>query len=132
MRNVGFVLIEAIISLALACLIILICCNIYAQNEKNLEIVGNKIDSMDNLRIAMDFVGDELRAGQIIVIDSGGVNVNGVEIYLKNNILRINADSEQIASNISSFKVYKENEFGLYRITLISGEYTMNSLIKAR
>lgn len=123
---------EAIVSLGIACTIISICCSIYMQSEKNIELIGNQINSMSNLRIAMDFVGDKLREGQSILIESGGVKANGSKIYLKNNILRYNTDSEQIACDISSFMVEKENDLGLYKITLVSGINSMNSLITLR
>lgn len=132
MRTKGFGLLETIISISIACIIIIIACSIYAQSEKYLGVVGDKIDSLENLRIGMDFVEDKLRGSHSVLNESEVITIDGSRVYLKNGILRYNTDGEQIASKISSFGVQKINDKGLYKITLSSNNINMNSLIEVR
>lgn len=132
MNRKGFSLIELIVAIFIFSLIVLTCSSIYTVNIKSFNYMDECVEERVNLRIAMDFLADLIRDGQSIVIEGNNVTIDGKRIYLINNILRYHTDSQQIANNVTSFKVSKLNENGLYNIILTSGKYSLNTLIKKR
>lgn len=131
MKKRGITLIELIAALAFFMVIVSITFDVYNKNIKYYSDLGTSIDERANSRIALDFTAGHLRGAQIIGTASDSVSIDGHKIYLKNNILRYDYDSVQIANNITGFEVRALNSY-LFRVTISAGDYSTTAIINTR
>jgi prepilin-type N-terminal cleavage/methylation domain-containing protein len=131
MRKKGFTLIELIIALAFLMVLSSATFETYNNSVRNFNTLSDSIDKRGNCRIALDFIIDKLRGAISISTASNSVNLDTHKIYLKNNILRYDYDSEQVANNISGFSVDVLNEF-LFRVTVIAEDNKVQTIVCLR
>lgn len=134
-KKKGFTLIEIIAALFIFSIIVAITFNFINFNNYLFSNISSSVDKKGNLRIAMDFVIEKIRNGNVIIIEenNGKVTIDGKSIYVKNNILRYDVDSQQIAPEITDFKVFHENETsGLYRVRIVSEIYSFETFVMKR
>ncbi|TDT61964.1 PilW family protein [Fonticella tunisiensis] len=134
-KKKGFTLIEIIAALFIFSIIVAITFNFINFNNYLFSNISSSVDKKGNLRIAMDFVIEKIRNGNVIIIEenNGKVTIDGKSIYVKNNILRYDVDSQQIAPEITDFKVFLENETsGLYRVRIVSEIYSFETFVMKR
>lgn len=105
--------------------------DIYNLSLKSFRNLEKCIEERANSRIAMDFVASHLREAKVVSAGYNSVSLDGHVIYNKNNILRYDYDSEQIANNIDCFTMEVINN-NLFRIVINSGEYTSSTIISRR
>jgi hypothetical protein len=131
MKNKGFSLIELIIALAFLMIICSITFDAYNNSMKSFKALSKGIDGRGNSRIALDFIVCNLKGATNISSTSNCVNLDSHKIYLKNNILRYDYDSEQVANNISGFSVVAMNKL-LYRVTVKADGYDTGTVVSLR
>jgi prepilin-type N-terminal cleavage/methylation domain-containing protein len=131
----GFTLIEILVVLFIFSIIVVVCLNFFTTNNKIYSKVSKDVDKHSNVRIALEFVSKKIRDGKTIVISDSGrkISVDSKYIYLNNNILRYDTDSQQIASGITDINFQEVNaEDGLYKIKITSNDYSLTTLIDKR
>jgi prepilin-type N-terminal cleavage/methylation domain-containing protein len=130
-RKRGFTLIEMLIALALLVIICSVTLGIYNNSMKSFDSLSESVDKRGNCRIALDFIVSNLKEATTISTANSCVNLDGHKIYLKNNILRYDYDSEQVASSISEFSVVALSSF-LYKITVKAVDYNAQTIVSLR
>lgn len=131
----GFTLVEILVVLLIFSIVVVVCLDFFTTNNKIYSKVSKDVDKHSNVRIALEFVSKKIRDGKTIVITDGGrkISVDSKYIYLNNKILRYDTDSQQIAAGITDIIFQEVNaEDGLYKIKIISNDYSLTTLIDKR
>jgi prepilin-type N-terminal cleavage/methylation domain-containing protein len=120
MKHKGVTLIELIVALSMAAIIMAACFSIYKQNLDKMNAINNEIDSRANVRIAMDFLCDRIKAAKSITPGRNSIKIDYDTIYIRNDILRAVDDAQQIACGIVFMEVEAVNADGLMKVIVKS------------
>jgi prepilin-type N-terminal cleavage/methylation domain-containing protein len=131
MRKKGFTLIEVISVVAILSIITAVSLNFFNFNNRVFYTICSSVDKKANMRIAMEFIYTRIRDSQTISFPNRILTVDGKRIYIKNNILRYDVDSQQVAPLITELNIVDKGS-GLYEISLFSEEYTLSTFVKRR
>ncbi|SKA81837.1 hypothetical protein SAMN05443428_104124 [Caloramator quimbayensis] len=83
--------------------------------------IEDNVDIQENMKIAMDFLYDSIVKAGSINIENNSIYIDGKKFYIKNNILRYDTDSQQIASGITKIEIIKiSDNQNLYFIKIYS------------
>lgn len=133
MRKSGFTLIETVLVLFIISLISIASLSFIQFNINLFRNMEDSIDKQSNIRIAVDFVYDRIKEAKDIKVFDDEIMLDGKRVYVKNNILRYDTDSQQIACGINQIKVYEiKNNGKLYCINVSSGDFSQTTLVLNR
>lgn len=131
MLRKGFTLIEVVAVVAIFLIVTTMSFNFFNFNNRIFYNICSSVDQKANMRIAMEFIYTHIRDSQTISFQNKILTVDGRRIYIRNNILRYDTDSQQVAPLITSFNIIDKGS-GLYEISLLSNEYLLTTYVKRR
>lgn len=133
MKKKGFTSIELLMTLIILSTISVYIMNfLFHYNSFVLKIEDN-VDTQENMKIAMDFLYDIISKADSIKIEKDSIFIDGKKVYIKNNILRYDTDSQQIASGITKIEIEKiyDNQ-NLYFVKMYSNDNVQTTYILNR
>lgn len=153
MKKRGFSFVEVVIGMAIILVIAEISLEMYISNYRNYLKLSSYVDENTNLRIALEYIADEIINSKNVklvkinenihtFVDEINVNsevwqpkqyllIDDKKIYIVNNIIRFNQNSNHVVSNIKSFSI-KKNELMLYTITVNSKSLSLKTNVYKR
>lgn len=115
-------LLELIIAMAMLSLLLLCCFELLISEIGYYHQTTIAANTDQNLNIALDFVCDQIAGGQSILFSGDTLTVDSNRIYIKNTVLRLNEDQQQIAKGIDHMEVVRQGQGSCYLVTLCAGE----------
>lgn len=155
MKKKGLTLVELIVSIAIFSIIITIVFNFLISNDKIFTSTSKSIEKKSDVRTAMEYISNQImNANKIelhpepdlnepLVINNisnddeltNYLSIDGNKIYIINNTISYNSDSDGIVSDISSIEIEdKKNDLYMVKINGkdINGKFSQSSYIKKR
>ncbi|WP_078695753.1 PilW family protein [Caloramator quimbayensis] len=121
MKNKGFTLIEVLLMIIVLSSITVYVMNFLFHYNNFVWKIEDNVDIQENMKIAMDFLYDSIVKAGSINIENNSIYIDGKKFYIKNNILRYDTDSQQIASGITKIEIIKiSDNQNLYFIKIYS------------
>lgn len=131
MRKKGYTLIETLIASMICFFITIYVFNFLFYNNIFLYKIEDITNMQENMNIAADFLYENIIKSNDIRIEDSNFYIDGKRVYIKNNILRFDTDSQQIASGITKIHI-KKMEGKLYTLTLYFGSYSSTFYVLSR
>lgn len=153
MRKRGITYLEIIIAISIISIIASISLGFYVTNYKNYLMISSDTDEDENLRIAVEYLIEEVvNSGEIELMNSFNgsyisadeINVENTsgdiksyllagsnKIYIVNNIIRCNENSNHVVSGIKSFSIKRKKE-KLYTITVSTDKFSAKTNVYKR
>lgn len=153
-KKKGFTLVEMLVVLFIFSIIVMIVMDFFGFNNRLYSNISKSVDKHANARIAMEFLTSRIRDAKEEPVLQGGIldttsgdtiltidgtnssmylKIDGVRIYLENNIIKCDSGSQQAASNITSFIIKnKDSESKVYEVTVNSHDYSISTFIMNR
>lgn len=133
MKKKGFTLIEVLFTLIVLSTISVYIMNFLFHYNNFVCKIKDNVDTQENMKIAMDFLYDIILKADSIKIENNSIFIDGKKVYIKNNILRYDTDSQQIASGITKIEIEKiyDNQ-NLYFVKMYSNDNVQSTYILNR
>ncbi|QCX32715.1 hypothetical protein FDN13_02780 [Caloramator sp. E03] len=131
MKRKGYSLIETLIAAMICSFITIYMLDFISYNNIFLYKIEDITNIQENMNIAADFLYENIIKSNDIRIEDNNFFIDGKRVYIKNNILRFDTDSQQIASGITKIQIKKMKD-RLYTLTLYFGSYSNTFYVLSR
>ncbi|MCX7885187.1 MAG: type II secretion system GspH family protein [Caloramator sp.] len=119
MKKNGYTLIEVLMATIILAVLLSYVLNFLYYYNAFIKKIESNVDIQENMKIAADFLYENIIKAQNIDVEKDFLLIDGKRIYIKDNILRYDTDSQQIASGISKIEIKKiEDIQNLYFLSL--------------
>lgn len=133
MKERGYTLIEAVLSAILLSYMLIYILNFLFYNKIFMKKLEYFTDLQENMSIASDFLYENIVKAKDIKINNDSFYIDGKKVYVKNNILRFDTDSQQIAYGIKKIQIKSiENNYKLYMLTIYGENTSKTFYVKLR
>ncbi|MEG0641723.1 MAG: prepilin-type N-terminal cleavage/methylation domain-containing protein [Clostridium sp.] len=128
-RRNGFTLVEVITSVFILCIVVLGTVKFYRSINNAVETTNTQASIDVNLRIAQEFMAYKVRSSNTIILRAGIINIDGKELFVRDEMLRYGTASQHISPNVMKISIENLGQ-DLYRVSTIGQYESLTSIVK--